>query len=160
MFPVSRRPLLLLGLALAAGLIAYGLTRVAMRPPAAAEAETPAAQLDWLAREFALSDSARAEAARIQAAYEPICDAHCSAIARAQTALRASSSDSATRAAAETELARLKQVCAESTREHLRAIAALMSPEQAKRFLALMEPRVARRDDHDGAPGLAPADVR
>lgn len=159
---MSRRPLILLGLALAAGLIAYQLTRVAMRSPVTAEAEATAAQLDWLAREFSLSDSARAEAARIQAAYEPICDAHCSAIARAQTALRADSADPALRAAAETELARLKQVCAASTREHLRAIAALMSPEQAKRFLALMEPRVARRDEHDGAPALAPvsADAR
>ncbi len=131
-----------------------------MRAPVDAETEATEAQLAWLAREFALSDSARAEIAKIQTAYEPVCERHCGAIVRAQTALRAASSDPAARSAAEAELARLKQVCAESTQAHLHAIAALMAPAQASRFLALMEPRVAHRDERDGAPSLAPAEAR
>ena len=157
---MSRRPLLILCLALAAGVLAYGLTRLAMRAPAGAETGTTEAQLDWLAREFALDTTARAEVARLQAAYEPICDHHCAAIVRGQAALRAASSDPAARAAAETELARLKQVCAESTRAHLRSIAALMTPVQAERFLAMMEPRVAHREERSGAPTLAPSGTR
>ena len=157
---MSRRPLLILSLALAAGLLAYGVTRVVMRAPAGAATQTTEAQLDWLVREFSLDATARAEIARIQAAYEPVCETHCAAIARAQAALRSSASDPAARAAADAELARLKTVCAESTRAHLRSIAALMQPAQAERFLAMMEPRVAHREDRDGAPALAPSTSR
>ena len=156
---MPRRPLLILVLALAAGLLAYGLTRLAMRAPSEA-AEATEAQLDWLAREFSLDAAARAEVARLQAAYEPVCENHCAAIARAQAALRAAGSDPAAKAAAETELARLKLACAESTQAHLRAVASVMPPREAERFLAMMEPRVAHRDTRFGAPSLAPEGAR
>ena len=155
---MSRRPLLLLALALAAGLLGYGLTRLAVRTPAA-EAAATEAQLDWLAREFSLDDDARAEVARLQAAYEPVCETQCAAVARVQASLR-SAGDSPARAAAEAELARLKRVCAEATQTHLREVAALMPPAEAKRFLVMMEPRVAHRDDRVGAPALSPSDAR
>ena len=153
---MSRRPILLLVLVIAAGLLAYGLTRLAMRPPAA-KAESTEAQLDWLAREFHLTDAARAEITRLQAAYEPVCESHCAAIARAQDALRSAGPDAAARATAETELARLKRLCGESTRAHLRSVAACMPSDDAARFLALMEPRVAHQDTRTGAPSLAPS---
>jgi hypothetical protein len=156
---MSRRPLILLVLALAAGLLGYGLTRFVLRSPAA-EADATHAQLDWLAREFSLDVATRAEIARLQTAYEPVCETHCAAVARAQAALRAAGPEPAVRAAAETELARLKQVCAEATRAHLREVAALMPPAEAKRFLAMMEPRVAHSDKRAGPPSLAPSDAR
>lgn len=154
---MSRRALLILALALAAGLLAYGLTRRAMHPPVVA-ADATEAQLDWLAREFSLNDAARAEVARLQTGYEPICEEHCAAVARARAALKAATAanDASARAAAEAELARLKQLCAESTRAHLRAVAAQMAPAQAARFLSLMEPRVAHDPERTGAPALAP----
>ena len=155
---MSRRPLLLLALALCAGLLGYGLTRLAVRTPVS-EASVTQAQLDWLAREFSLDDATRAKVARLQSAYEPVCETHCSAVARAQAALRAAGPDAATRATAEAELARLKQICAEATQAHLREVAALMPAAEAKRFLAMMEPRVAHRDDRVGAPTLAPSDT-
>lgn len=155
---MSRRPVILLVLALAAGFLGYGLTRLSVRTPAV-EAGATQAQLDWLAREFALSEATRAEVARLQAAYEPVCETHCAAIARAQADLRAAGPDSTARASAEAELARLKKACADATQSHLRKVAALMPPAEAKRFLAMMEPRVAHRDERVGAPALAPSDA-
>ncbi len=154
-----RRPLILIALALLAGLLGYGITRLAMRPPQPEIASSPEAQLAWLAREFSLSRSAGEEIARLQTAYEPICEAHCTAIARAQAALSLArhSQDSAGIAAAEAELARLKRVCADATRAHLEAVAAQMQPAQAARFLALMEPRIAHTGPREGAPALAPS---
>jgi hypothetical protein len=153
-----RRPWLIFLFALAAGLLGYGLTRIAVRAPTPALAATPEAQLVWLEREFSLTRAACDEIKRLQLAYEPICEEHCSAIARAQTALKtALAADNATaRAAAEAELARLKRVCADSTRAHLQAVAAQMPPAQGARFLALMEPRIAHGPDRTGAPALAP----
>lgn len=151
---MSRRSVIIVVLALFAGLFAYGLTRLAMRPPAVAE---PEAQLEWLAGEFGLDARAKAEVARLQEEYEPVCADHCAAIAHGRAALRDAGSDPAARAAAEAELTRLKQVCADSTRAHLHAVAALMAPAQAARFLALMEPKVAHQDGRVGAPSLSPA---
>lgn len=155
---MSRRTLLLFALAVAAGLLGYGLTRLALRPPAFAVDSTEA-QLDWLAREFSLNAGARAEVARLQSAYEPVCENHCAAIARAQASLKTAlaAGDASARAAAEAQLARLKQLCAESTQAHLRAVAAQMPPAQAARFLNLMQPRVAHAAERTGAPTLAPA---
>lgn len=154
-----RRPWLIFALALAAGLLGYGLTRLAVRAPAPDEAAAPEAQLAWLEREFSLTRDACDEIKRLQLAYEPVCVDHCAAIARAQAALKTAlaTDDASARAAAETELARLKRVCAESTRAHLQAVAAQMPPAQAVRFLALMEPRVAHHPDREGAPALAPS---
>lgn len=157
---MNRRPLLLLVLAVVAGLLGYGVTRLALRTPAA-ELSSADAQLDWLAREFKLDAAVRAEVARLQADYEPICEAHCAAIADAQAALRRSGpNDPAARSLAEAEIERLKQVCAESTQAHLRSVAALMTPDQAARFLAMMQPHVAHQDDRAGAPALAPTLAR
>lgn len=156
---VPRRLLILAALALAAAFLGYGLTRLAVRPPAAEHAASPAAQLAWLEREFRLTRAACEEIARLQAAYAPVCEQHCADIARAQAALRAARADSAPAAvvAAENELVRLKQVCADSTRAHLHAVAAQMPPAQAARFLDMMEPRIAHDDARQGAPAFSPA---
>ena len=67
------------------------------------------------------------------------------------------SQDTAALAAADAELARLKEVCAEATLGHLRSLAAHMSPAQAARFLAIMQARVAHHPGRSGAPALAPS---
>ncbi len=159
---MSRRAITFIGLAalaLAAGLIAYAGTRLALRAPAPAEAASSAGQLTWLAREFRLTPAQTAEIDRLQTAYAPICAGHCIAIIDAQDAL-ASADTPAGRADATAELARLKAVCAASTRAHLQSVAACMPPAQATRFLALMEPRVAHTDDRTGAPALSPTSPR
>lgn len=154
---MSRRPVILVTLALVAGLLGYGLTRLAMPVPEPSEASAPDAQFAWLKKEFAVSDAGSAEIRRLQLAYAPICEDHCAAVVRAQAALRAAADDPAARAAASAELARLKTVCSEATRAHLQSIAAQMPPAQAARFLAMMESRVAHDDARGGAPALTPA---
>ena len=147
-----KRPVAVILLALAAGLIAYAATRLAMPKPQATLATTED-QLAWLTREFDLGPEQAAAAERLKIAYGPVCEGHCVAIAAAEKALAAATDDTA-RALARAELARLERVCAEATRAHLQAVAALMSPAQGSRFLALMEPRVAHTAGRTGAPAL------
>lgn len=154
---MSRRPLVTVVLVLVAALLGYGLTRLVLRPPAPDELSSPEARMAWMEREFALSADACAQIKRLQSAYDPVCEKHCAAIVRAQAALRAAGDDPTARAAAQAELARLKQVCAESTRAHLQAVAAQMPPAEAGRFMAMMEHRIAHHDARTGAPALAPA---
>ncbi len=153
-----RRPVVIFILALVAALAGYGITRLALRPLSPQTGATTDAQLAWLEREFGLSPEAREEVRRIKAAYAPICEDHCIAIGRAEAARKSAlaSGDPAALAAADAELARLKEVCAEATLGHLRSIAAHMSPAQAQRFLALMQSRVAHHPGRSGAPDLAP----
>ena len=149
------RPFQFAALILAAGLLGYTLTRQIVPPPAPAEAASPEAQIEWLAREFELTPGQASEIARLQAAYAPICAEHCSAIIRARETLGSSGLSPEARAAAAAELARLERVCAGATRAHLQAVASVMPPGQGTRFLTLMEPRVAHTGDRTGAPSLA-----
>lgn len=148
---MKRPALLILPLAIAAGLLAYLGTRMAM--PSPDPAPDAAAKLAWLAREFSLTPAQTAEIDRLQKAYAPVCAEHCEKIAAAEAAL-AAAPDEERRAAARRELARVELLCAEATRAHLEAVAALMPPDQAARFLAMMEPRVAHTAGRTGAPSL------
>lgn len=148
---VSRRPLILVALVIAAGLLGYALTGLLTTPPPVAPGMTE--QLAWLTREFKLTPAQTAEIERLQTAYEPICAEHCAAVAEAREKLDAAAS-AEVRAAAEAEMTRLEKICADATRAHLRAVAALMAPAEGARFLAMMEPRVAHSAARAGAPAL------
>lgn len=155
---MTRRSLAIAFLVLVAALAGYGITRLALRPLSPQTGLTTDAQLAWLEREFNLAPAAREEIRRLKADYAPICEGHCIAIGRAEAARKSAlaSGDPAALATADTELARLKEVCAEATLGHLRSIAAQMSPAQAHRFLAIMQARVSHHPGRTGAPDLAP----
>lgn len=140
-------------LVLAALALGYFTTARVLQSRLPSDAPTPAAKLDWLAREFSLTAAQIAEISRLQADYAPICADHCAAIVTAQETLAAAATPAA-RTAAEADLARLEQVCATATRAHLHSVAACMLPAQSARFLALMEPRVAHSPGRTGAPAL------
>lgn len=140
-------------LVLAALALGYFTTARILRSSLPSDAPSPAAKLDWLAREFSLTPAQIAEISRLQADYAPICADHCAAIVTAQETLAAAATP-ASRAAAEAALARLKEVCATATRTHLHAVAGCMPPAESARFLALMEPRVAHASGRTGAPAL------
>lgn len=148
---MSRRLLILVPLVVAAGFLGYALTGLFTSPPPTAPAMID--QLAWLAREFRLTPAQAAEIARLQAAYDPICAAHCSAVAETRAALARAATPEA-RGAAETELARLEKICAEATRAHLRRVAAALPADQSARFLEMMEPHIAHPADRAGAPAL------
>ncbi len=148
-----KKPLSLVGAALVAVMAGYWGTRWALPLPEK-ENMTAEAKLDWLEDEFDLRPEGAAAVRLLQKAYAPVCEQHCADIARAQTALAAAGDDALARAAARTELERLKQVCAEATHAHLAAVASHMAPEQAARFMAMMEPRIAHHAGRSGAPGL------
>ncbi|AHF89037.1 hypothetical protein OPIT5_00875 [Opitutaceae bacterium TAV5] len=134
--------------ALAAGLLAFGLTAWLARPSASA----PAGELAWLRAEFSLTPEQAAAVEKLHAAYEPVCEDHCARVQQARADLDAAATPEA-RAAATAELARLEQLCKDTTRAHLREVAACMDPAQARRFLALTEPRLDATA-HAGPVGL------
>lgn len=158
---VTRRPVVILLLVLVAALAGYGITRLALRPLGSSAAVGTDAQLAWLEREFGLTPASTEEIRRLKAGYRPVCEAHCAAIGRAETDRRAAlaSADPAALAAADAELARLKDVCAEATLAHLRSIAEQMSPAQGARFLAIMQSRVAHHPGRAAPPEPAPPAV-
>jgi hypothetical protein len=131
----------------------YFVTEQTLRPSLPGAAVYPEAKLGWLAREFALSPEQLATVARLHDAYGPECARHCADIAAAERALGGAATPAA-RAAAESELARVRQVCAEATRAHLERIAACMPAREQPRFLALMAERIARAPGHRGPPSL------
>lgn len=142
--------LVLILVALALG---YFTTARVLRARLPDAAPSPAAKLDWLAREFSLAPAQLEAIAKLQADYAPICADHCAAIVAAQERVAAATTP-ADLTTARAELSRLEQVCAVATRAHLQSVAACMPAPQATRFLAMMEPRVAHNPGRNGAPAL------
>ncbi|MDR1280537.1 MAG: hypothetical protein LBK99_06910 [Opitutaceae bacterium] len=132
-----KRALCIIVSALAAGLLAFGLTAWLARPSVSA----PAGELAWLRAEFLLTPAQAAAVEKLHAAYEPVCEEHCARVRQARADLDGTVTPEA-RAAATAELARLERLCKDTTRAHLREVAACMDPAQARRFLALTEPRL------------------
>lgn len=138
------RVLLLLLIACAAGLGAYGITR--QLAPAVVAVD----ELDWLRREFRLDEAQAREIERLHAAYGPVCAEHCAAVYDARAAVVAAQRDhgagSPAHQTAQARLADLEIVCQTATRAHLEAVAAVMSPAEARRYLELVTPKVSQHE--------------
>ncbi len=141
----AKRWALLFACALAAGLIAFGVTRWSCR----ASDLTGEDEVAWLRKEFRLNAAQTAAIEKLHDDYHPVCMEHCRRIALAKARLAAATDP----APAKAELARLEAVCHDATLAHLRRVAAVMPPEQAERFLALVLPKVSGQT-HDAPLGL------
>ena len=147
---MKRGPLLALALTvavLAAGFLAFGLTRWLARPAPVATTDN---ELAWMQSEFHLTPAQVATIEKLHDDYDPICMEHCAAIVRARKQLATASDPDAARA----ELARLETVCRDATQAHLQRVAAVMAPAEGARFLALTTPKVATQSH------AAPLDLR
>ncbi len=129
------RVLALILLAVAVGVVSFGISRQM------AKSTAPADSLDWMTAEFDLTAQQRADIVKLQTDYAVICERHCAAIANAKDRLAAASAADISQA--EADMKRLELVCITSTREHLREVAAQMEPTAGRRFLALVEPKLA-----------------
>lgn len=136
-----KRVLLVVAVVVVAGLGSYVMTRQLQPPGPALEAFD---ELAWLQREFDLSPAELERIAALEAAYRPICDAHCARIMDLQhevATARAAGTPPPTDA-----LAAAARTCMEASRAHLRQVAAVMPPAQGRRYLALVEPKLVQHD--------------
>ncbi|CAM3122874.1 hypothetical protein [Rariglobus hedericola] len=140
MSPLARYSLI----AVAAAVLAFGITHFALRHPATAPTE-----LAWMQKEFHLTAAQTAVIEKIHTDYQPVCADHCARIIKAREQL-ASAADPA---AARVELARLEAVCQQATQTHLQRVADVMSPADAARFLALVGPKLSNQN-HSAPLGL------
>ena len=113
--------------------------------------------LEWLRRDFELTDAQFVAVKKLHESYAVVCEEHCRAIqeaARHRNALKAKSpADPAAIAAAEKKLGELREVCETAIATHVREVAAQMSQEQGQRYLAMVLPKI-RDFDHQGAANL------
>jgi hypothetical protein len=141
----AKRWAFLFACALAAGLIAFGITRWSCRAPDLNGED----EVAWLRDEFRLTPAQTAAIEKLHDDYHPVCMEHCRRITQARARLALATD----KTSAQAELARLEAVCHDATQAHLRRVAAVMPPEQAERFLSLVLPKVSGQT-HDAPLGL------
>jgi hypothetical protein len=136
--------LLLLG-ACVAGLLSYALFYRYQVAEAA-----PTDQMQWLRKEFALTDAQFAQVQKLETEYRPICDGHCRDYSAAYAHLtellnqnRAWTPE--TRQAVEA-LYQAEMECHRDLLKHAYEVSAVMSPEQGRRYLAMVESRLELDD--------------
>lgn len=113
--------------------------------------------LEWLRRDFELSDAQFAAIKKLHEEYGLVCEEHCRNIQDAldvRNALRRDERASPDqRAAADRRYEELRLVCETAIATHVRQCAAIMSPGAGERYLALVLPKI-RDFDHTGAPDV------
>ncbi len=137
-----KNPLITLGLALAAGALAFGAFYVMSDEPVLRRAAREGDAMLWLRTEFRLDDAEFAAIKKLHDDYGVVCGEHCAAIMAAKR-----------REAPAAEVAALEKTCVEAMTRHFKNVAALMPAGQGERYLATVLPRVAGYD-HAGAPNV------
>lgn len=128
------------GVAVACGLLAYGVFFMGNDEPELRKAARAGDAMAWLRMEFRLGDAQAAAVKKLHDDFSVECGEHCAAIM-----------DARERKGPAAEVARLEQVCVDAMTVHFKKVAAEMSAEQSARYLAFVLPRVAGHD-HAGAP--------
>jgi hypothetical protein len=127
-------------LALAAGLVAFGVFFFLGDDAALRRAAREGDALAWLRFEFHLNDAQFAAIKQLHTDYTVECSGHCAAIMAARE-----------RGAPAAEVSRLEDACVASIRVHFQRVAALMPAGEGERYLAQVLPRLAGYE-HTGAP--------
>ena len=129
----------------------YGVYYQGATAPARAMLSRPQGQMEWLRREFHLSDAGFARIRGLHEAYAPRCNLMCERIQEADARVNGLMAANATvtpelEAALQT-LATVRERCTEAMLAHACAVAKEMSPADGVRYLKMMKGRVL-------APGL------
>ena len=132
--------------ALAAGVIAYeGCNYFATRD-LRQMAAAPNGGLEWLRREFHLSDAQFAKIATLQSAYTPVCDEMCRKIMEANSKLDRLVSENhevtPDLAAAIRETGLVQEECHRQMLAQIYQVSAQMNPVDAQNYLRLMKSRM------------------
>jgi hypothetical protein len=139
------RALVLLGLSAALGFGAFWAgTRT--ETPTCGEAPQCHTDLDWLKREYSLSDEVSARVRDLHEAYNPGCEALCARVLENRKHIDKLASGgegySPELDAALREAANLRFASQRLYLQHAHAVAAAMPPEQGQRYLAMMRGRI------------------
>jgi len=139
-----KKALIILVVALAAGVAAFWITRSQQQAAHQGVLLDSIPELAWLRRDLKLSDAQFAKASELHAAYRPQCAAMCRRIAQTQARMRDlarhARSLSPELVAAIDEHARVRAECQQKMLEHLYQTAALLDDPQAARYLATVLP--------------------
>jgi hypothetical protein len=107
-------------------------------------------ELEWLRREFALTDAQFAAVSKAHHEYAPVCEQMCARIAeanaRAERLIRANRTVTPEVSAALEEIATVREECRAAMLGHIYAVAAHMTPEQGGRYVEMMKGRVLESD--------------
>lgn len=126
----------------------YVLYFEAMTRPSQALLSHPGGRLEWLRREFQLTDAQFARITELHDVYNPVCATLCQRIVEANTRLE----ELVAREqgvipeieAALLESATVRRDCNEALLKHAYAVAAEMPPESGKRYLHMMTTRLTQ----------------
>jgi|SRR5260221_5036335 hypothetical protein len=109
-------------------------------------AKAPSGELEWLRREFHLSDAQFAKIATLQSAYTPVCDEMCRRIMEANSKLDRLVSENhevtPDLAAAIREAGSVQEECHQQMLAQIYQVSAQMNPVDAQNYLRLMKSRV------------------
>jgi hypothetical protein len=139
-----KKGLLILVLALAAGVLAFWVTRSHQQADRQAVLLDSMPELAWLRVELKLTDDQFATASALHVAYRPTCEVMCRNIAQAharlETLARGGRGMSPELTAAIHDHARVHAECQQKMLEHLYQTAGLLDDKQAARYLETMVP--------------------
>jgi hypothetical protein len=109
-------------------------------------AKAPNGELQWLRREFHLSDAQFAKIATLHSAYTPVCDEMCRRIMEANSKLDRLVSENREVTpeveAAIREVGSVQDDCHQQMLAHIYRVSAQMNPADAQNYLRLMKSRV------------------
>jgi hypothetical protein len=139
-----KRGFLMLALALAAGILAFGLMRTCKMAERQGVHLDAMPELAWVRTELKLTDVQFAKVSELHAAYRPTCVEMCRRIAdaRGKVEAQAKAGRSVTTEldAAIREHAKAHAQCQQSMLRHMYETAAVLEPDQATRYLETMVP--------------------
>jgi hypothetical protein len=138
-----KRPLLILVIALLAGSALFASSYFMSRRVSEACGTSSTDNLEWLRREFHLSDAEMARMRELHDGYMPKCGEMCAQIAAKKqeldAALAGATNITAVAKQKLTELAILRSQCQAQMLQHFIEVSQAMPPEQGRRYLAEME---------------------
>jgi hypothetical protein len=142
--------LILILAAVGLGVTTFGVYYSWQKPATAAAAPAAVDELEWLRREFNLSEEQMARVRTVHAEYAETCEFYCALVLEAQDRLEEKlvSADGFTPEVEEAlaRFSRVKEDCHRSMLQHVYEIAAVMEPEQRKRYLMRAKAQVTMHD--------------
>lgn len=155
-----KRGLWILVAALVAGVAGFAMIRSQYTSPSApaAQGSSLLPELEWLRREFDLTEEQFAKTSELHLAYRPTCEVLCGRVMASHDRIKmlvdAGQTVTPELEAALREHAALHVECQTAMLRHLYETAACLSPEQAKNYLDAMLPHVIEMEMEPGTnPG-------
>jgi hypothetical protein len=134
-----KRGLTILGLGIAAAVLAYSILYFCATAPTRRALQDPTPELMWLKQEFKLTDAEYQRISDLHSGYLPKCEEMCARVAVKNQELRAllSKTNAVTPEIAQklAEVALLRAQCQKNMLEHFYAVSRAMPPEAGRRYL-------------------------